>query len=63
MTLPQTRALYPRLIARGRDLECERAAQEALLEVADSFSPRVEDGGEGIAYLDLDGHTALRGIG
>jgi protein ImuB len=60
MTLPQTRALYPRLIARGRDLECERAAQEALLEVAESFSPRVEDGGKGVAYLDLDGHVALR---
>jgi len=59
MTLPQTRALYPKLIARGRDLECERAAQEALLEVAESFSPRVEDGGEGVAYLDLDGLPGL----
>ncbi|HEY6929423.1 MAG TPA: DNA polymerase Y family protein [Thermoanaerobaculia bacterium] len=63
MTLPQTRALYPKLIARGRDLECERAAQEALLEVAESFSPRVEDGGEGVAYLDLDGLPGLSGDG
>jgi protein ImuB len=52
MTLPQARALLPRLIARGRDIESERAAQEALLEVAESFSPRVEDGGEGVAYFD-----------
>src|ERR1700730_15895811 len=43
MSLPQARALFPKLVARGRDRECERAAQEALLEVADSFSPRVED--------------------
>jgi protein ImuB len=55
MTLPQSRALLPKLAARGRDRECERAAQEALLEVAESFSPRVEDGREGVAYLDLEG--------
>lgn len=55
MTLPQVRALLPKLIARGRDRESERAAQEALLEVADGFSPRVEDEGEGIAYFDAAG--------
>ena len=54
-TLAQARALCPRLIARPRDAACERAAQEALVEVADSVSPRVEDAGEGMAYLDLDG--------
>jgi protein ImuB len=59
MTLPQTRALLPKLAARGRDRECERAAQEALLEVAESFSPRVEDGREGVVHLDLDGLPAL----
>jgi hypothetical protein len=31
MTLPQSRALLPGLIARARDRESERAAQEALL--------------------------------
>ncbi|MEP6802259.1 MAG: hypothetical protein ABJC07_10000, partial [Acidobacteriota bacterium] len=41
MTLPQSRAIVPKLVARGRDAESERAAQEALLEIADSFSPRV----------------------
>jgi protein ImuB len=54
-TLPQARALCPKLVARPRDAECERAAQEALLEVAESFSPRVEDAGEGVAYVDVEG--------
>jgi protein ImuB len=60
MTLPQARARVPKLVARGRDRECERAAEEALLEVAEMFSPRVEDEGEGVVYLDLEGHAALR---
>jgi len=59
MTLPQARAILPKLVARGRDRESERTAQEALLEAADTFSPRVEDGGEGLVYLDLDGLPAL----
>jgi protein ImuB len=53
MTLPQARALLPGLTARGRDRESERAAQEALLEVADAFSPRVEDAGPGEVYFDF----------
>ncbi|HEY2798925.1 MAG TPA: hypothetical protein VGK26_13630 [Thermoanaerobaculia bacterium] len=60
MTLPQARARLPRLIARGRDVACERTAQQTLLEVAESFSPRVEDAGEGVLYMDLAGHPALR---
>jgi protein ImuB len=59
MTLPQARARMPRLVARGRDAECERAAGEALLEVAESFSPRIEDAGEGVVYVELDGHSKL----
>lgn len=54
-TLPQARALCPKLVARARDEACERAAQEALLEVAESFSPRVEDAGGGLVFLDLAG--------
>ena len=54
-TLPQARALCPKLVARTRDEECERAAQEALLEVAEAFSPRVEDAREGVAYVDIEG--------
>lgn len=55
LTLTQARTRLPKLIGRPRDPECERAAQEALLDVAESFSPRVEDAGEGLAYLDADG--------
>ena len=59
MTLPQSRAILPKLVARGRDAESERAAQEALLEVADGFSPRVEDAGGGALFIDLAGLPAL----
>jgi len=55
LSLSQARALLPKLIARGRDSECERTAQEALLEVAETFSPRVEDSGEGLVFLDVTG--------
>ncbi|MEL7060950.1 MAG: DNA polymerase Y family protein [Acidobacteriota bacterium] len=54
-TLSQARSRLPKLIARPRDVECERSAQQALLDVAESFSPRVEDGGEGLAFLDVEG--------
>src|SRR5947209_19157761 len=55
LTLPQARALCPKLVARARDEPCERSAQEALLEAAEGFSPRVEDAGPGLAFLDVDG--------
>jgi protein ImuB len=55
LTLPQARALLPDLLARGRDRESERAAQEALAEVAETFSPRVESAGEGVVYFDAAG--------
>ena len=54
-SLAQARSIIPKLIARGRDSECERTAQEALLEVAETFSPRIEDAGEGLAYFDVSG--------
>lgn len=54
-TLAQARALLPSLLARASDPWCERAAQDALLELAERFSPRVEDAGAGTAFLDLDG--------
>ena len=55
MPLAQARALAPNLLVRCRDPECERTAQQTLLEIAEAYSPRVEDAGEGIAYLDIDG--------
>ncbi len=59
MTLAQARARLPKLIARPRDAICEQAAQQALLDVAEGFSPRVEDPGEGMAYLDVGGLERL----
>lgn len=55
LSLAQARSIVPKLIARGRDNEAERTAQEALLEVAESFSPRVEDAGDGVVYIDVSG--------
>ncbi|HEY0160539.1 MAG TPA: DNA polymerase Y family protein [Thermoanaerobaculia bacterium] len=55
MSLAQARSIIPKLIARARDTECERTAQEALVEVAETFSPRVEDAGEGLVFLDVSG--------
>ena len=54
-SLAQARSIVPKLIARGRDAACERTAQEALLEVAETFSPRVEDAEDGIVYVDVSG--------
>jgi protein ImuB len=54
-SLAQARSILPKLIARGRDTECERTAQEALLEVAETFSPRIEDAGDGVVYIDIAG--------
>jgi|CXWL01.1.fsa_nt_gi protein ImuB len=54
-TLAQARALLPKLLARPLDPLCERTAQEALLEVAESISPRIEDAEPGVVYLDLAG--------
>jgi protein ImuB len=62
LSLAQARSIFPKLIARGRDGECERTAQEALLDVAERFSPRIEDAGSGVVYLDVTGmerHYAL----
>ena len=55
LSLAQARSILPKLIARGRDVECERTAQEALLEVAETFSPRIEDAGEGVVFIDITG--------
>lgn len=55
MSAAQARALVPDLAVRGRDPACEESARQALLEVAERHSPRVEDAGPGEVYLDLDG--------
>ncbi|MDH3404884.1 MAG: hypothetical protein OES32_01060 [Acidobacteriota bacterium] len=55
MSLAQARALLPKVAVRGRDAACESAAQQSLLEIAEIFSPRVENAGRGVVYLDLAG--------
>jgi protein ImuB len=55
MSPVQARAILPKLTVRGRDPLSEHAAHQALLEIAESFSPRVEDATEGVVYLQLDG--------
>ena len=62
LSLPQARSILPKLIARGRDGDCERAAREALLEATERISPRVEDADEGTVYLDLDGLDRIYGV-
>ncbi|HYS56119.1 MAG TPA: DNA polymerase Y family protein [Thermoanaerobaculia bacterium] len=55
MSLAQARSIVPKLIARGRDAACEQTAQEALLEVGETFSPRVEDANDGLVFVDIHG--------
>ncbi len=55
LTVAQARNIESGLVARGRDPEREHTAQEVLLEIAGAFSPRVEDAGGGVVYLDLAG--------
>lgn len=55
MGAAQGRAVCSQLVLRPASADAERAAQAALCDVADSFSPRVEDAGGGTAYLDCDG--------
>ncbi len=55
MSLAQARALLPKVTARGRDSAAERAAQQSLLEIAEALSPRVEDAGEGVVFIDASG--------
>jgi protein ImuB len=58
MTVTQARTVEPDLEVRVLSLEGIRSAQEALLDVASSISPRVE-ARAGVAFLDLDGTEAL----
>ncbi|MDE2923165.1 MAG: DNA polymerase Y family protein [Acidobacteriota bacterium] len=69
LTVAQARNIESGLVSRTRDPEREHTAQEVLLEIADAFSPRVEDGGEGMVYLDIAaedehslGQSIMRGM-
>ena len=55
LTVAQATAIDAGLVVRPTSPDILRAAQAALCDAAESFSPRVEDSGNGVAYLDLDG--------
>jgi len=59
LSVAQAVAVDADLLVQQRSPDTLRAAQAALCDAAESFSPRVEDAGEGIAYLDLDGLGSL----
>ncbi|MBP1684442.1 MAG: polymerase IV-like protein ImuB [Deltaproteobacteria bacterium] len=59
LTAAQAKAIAAHLVVRAVSPDTLRAAQAALCDAAESFSPRVEDAGGGLAYLDLEGLGAL----
>ena len=59
LTTAQAKAIAADLTVRQVAPGVLRAAQAALCDAAESFTPRVEDAGDGIAYLDLEGLGAL----
>lgn len=66
MTVAQAGAVAPDLAVFARNPALEQAAADALIDVAESFSPIVEDGGFnsgalGRVYLDLAGLSGLYG--
>ncbi len=61
MTVAQAQALVPGLIVLQRSPDAERSCASALLEVAYSFSPAVEDDAGGRVWLDVGGLERLRG--
>ncbi len=62
MTVAQARALIPDLIVRCPSPAAERAAADALLDMAESISPVVEEGKPGCIWLDLTGVEQLYGF-
>jgi protein ImuB len=59
LTVAQAAAMDAGIVVRPISTDLVRAAQAALCDAAESFSPRVEDSGNGVAYLDLEGLGAL----
>lgn len=61
MTEGQARARCPDLVRRPASEVVEASARQALLGAALAISPRVEDGGPGIVYVELAGLERLFG--
>jgi protein ImuB len=59
LTVAQARAVRPELVVRSLSMEGIRSTREALLDVACSITPRVEDTDPGLVFLDLVGTEAL----
>src|SRR4051812_28867859 len=59
--LAEARAICPRLLTRETSAERERAAAQAAREAAAAVSPRVEEAGPGLVYLDASGLESLIG--
>jgi protein ImuB len=55
MTVAQARALVPGLVVTRPSPAAERSADDALIDVAESLSPVVEEGEPGCVWLDLAG--------
>jgi nucleotidyltransferase/DNA polymerase involved in DNA repair len=55
MTVAQGRAIVPNLIIGHRSAAAERSAADALIEVAESIAPLVEEGVPGKVWADLSG--------
>jgi protein ImuB len=61
MTHAEAQARCPALVTRNASEERVAAARQALLEAALGVSPRLEDGGTGIVYVDIGGLDRLIG--
>ena len=55
MTVAQGRALVPEMLAISPSAVAERAAADALIDVAESISPVVEEAAPGCVWVDLTG--------
>ncbi len=63
MTAPQAVARYPALLIRTPCATAEAEARAALLAVAFTLSPLVEETSSGVCTADLKGHSASSDIG
>jgi protein ImuB len=61
LSAAEARTIADAIVVRRPSAEVLQSAEEALLDVADSFSPRVENRGGGLVFLEIDGLQSLFG--
>src|SRR5690349_2452081 len=61
LSTAQARMIAGGLVVRCPRAEVLRSAEEALCDVAESFSPRIESAGGGVVFLEIDGLASLFG--